>query len=737
MARLLYRLGATAFRQRIAFALIWLLLLVGAGIGAKTLGGTLSTSMSIPGQESTVALDLMGQRFGAASKGATAQVTFEATGSVTDPMNAAAIMKDVATLAKLPGVVAASNPLDPAAPSVSRDRRAAISTVHYAVVGDSMPKAQKTALVNAVAAFGTPNLRVAVTGQASENRVPSVAGPREMLGLLVAVIVLLVTYGSLAAAGMNLVTAMVGVGLGSLGTVIASGFTTLQSTTPILGLMLGLAVGIDYALFIFARFRHELRVGNDPDEATAMAVGTAGSAVLTAGLTVVIALSGLFVAGLPFLTQMGLAAAGTVVIAVLAALTLVPAALGFMGYRALPRRERASARELAARHVHDEHRDEPVARGFVAGWADRVTGRGWVALLAGVIVLAALSVPVLSMRTTLAQEAAPGTTQAQADAVIARHFGAGMAGPLIVLVDGAGAVERAAVIAKAASSLPDVRYVLPPVPSPTGTSALVTVIPGSGPSAQSTVDLVGRLRHDFQTAGGPRVYVTGTTAVSVDVTQSLNHALPIYLLLVVGLAFLLLVLVFRSLLVPLVGVLGFLLTVGATFGSTTAAFQWGWLSDLLAVPSGPLMSLMPIMVIGILFGLAMDYQVFLVSRMHEAHAHGAHPRDAVTFGFRQAAPVVIAAASIMFAVFAGFIGSKEAMIKPIAFALAFGILFDAFIVRMVIVPASLSLMGGAAWALPRWLRWLPELDVEGAALERRFHVTGGLKPDGQVPARSR
>ncbi len=731
MARLLHRLGATAFRQRVAFALIWLLLLVGAGVGAKTLGGTLATSMSIPGQESTVALDLMSTRFGKVSSGASAQVTFEATGagSVVSPVNAATIMKVVARLNQLPGVIGASNPLDQAAPTVSRDRQAAFSTVHYAVNADSIPVAQKDALMAAVQAADSSSLHVAVTGQASESRVPNVAGPKEMLGLVVAVIVLLITYGSLAAAGMNLLTAVVGVGLGSLGTIIASGFVTLQSTTPILGLMLGLAVGIDYALFIFARFRHELRAGNAPAEAAAMAVGTAGSAVVTAGLTVVIALAGLFVAGLSFLTQMGLAAAGTVVIAVLAAITLVPAALGFMGYRALPRRERAAARELASRQVHDEHRDEPMARGFIAGWAGAVAKRGWLAVVAAVLVLGVISIPVLSMRTTLAQAATPGSIQAQADAVIDAHFGAGLAGPLIMLVDGTGAVDRAATIAKQAATLPGVLHVMPPTPSASGTSALVTVIPTSGPSDQSTVDLVGALRQKFQTPTGPKVYVTGTTAVSVDVSQSLNHALPIYLLLVVGLAFLLLVLVFRSLLVPLVGVIGFLLTVGATFGATTAAFQWGWLSATLAVPSGPLMSLMPIMVIGILFGLAMDYQVFLVSRMHEAHAHGADPRDSVTFGFRQAAPVVIAAATIMFSVFAGFISSKEAMIKPIAFALAIGILFDAFVVRMVLVPAALSLLGKSAWALPRWLQWLPALDVEGSALERRFHVTGGLKID--------
>jgi RND superfamily putative drug exporter len=269
------------------------------------------------------------------------------------------------------------------------------------------------------------------------------------------------------------------------------------------------------------------------------------------------------------------------------------------------------------------------------------------------------------------------------------------------------------------TGLPDVAAVTAPVPDRDGTAALLTVVPRSGPTSTATEQLVADLRDRLADDGGARAYVTGQTAVSVDVAASLNHALPIYLALVVGLAFVLLVLVFRSLLVPLVGVLGFLLTIGAALGATVAVFQWGWLAGVLGVHStGPLISLTPILVIGILFGLAMDYQVFLVSRMHEAHSTGRPPLDAVRTGFRQAAPVVVAAALIMFSVFASFaLGSGEPTITSIAFALAVGIAADAFVVRMVLVPAALALLGGRAWWLPRWLRWLPVLDVEGAALE--------------------
>ena len=711
MAVLLSRLGTSSARHRFAVLAVWLLVLVAGGAGAVTLAGETSTDFAIPGQESTTALERIGEEFGGAAGGVSARVVVLAPegAQLTTPENAAAVTGLVGTLTGLPGVASATNPLDPAAPGVNAELTTAYSTVSYDAPGGVTPE-QREALLSAVGdADGDGGLTVAVTGQAVEE-VPAVGGPSEVIGVVVALVVLAVTYGTLAVAGMNLLTALVGVGVGVLGITIATGFTDLSSTTPILAAMLGLAVGIDYTLFIVTRHRQELLRGTDVRTSIGLAVGTAGSAVVTAGLTVVIALAGLFVAGIPFLTQMGLAAAGTIVVAVLVALTLVPAVLSLLGHRVLPRRRRTAAAGSPA-----PARD----RGFLSGWIATVTHRRVAWLLLAIVALAAVAIPVTSMRTTLIQTPAEGTSAARADALLAEGFGEGFNGPITVLFEGDGAAAAAAEVSTGLADLDDVAVVAPPVPNADDTAALLTVVPESGPSSEATEQLVTDLRDRLAGVEGVEASVTGATAVSVDVAQSLDEALPVYLLLVVGLALVLLVLVFRSLLVPLVGVLGFLLTIGAALGATVAVFQWGWLADVVNLDStGPLLSLTPILVIGILFGLAMDYQVFLVSRMHEAHTHGTPPMEAIRTGFRQAAPVVVAAALIMFSVFAGFVPAGEPTIKSIAFALAIGILVDAFVVRMVLVPAALALLGERAWWLPRWLRWLPVLDVEGAALEK-------------------
>jgi RND superfamily putative drug exporter len=742
MATLLHRLGLASVRHRLTVTIAWLVALVAVGIGAGTLSGATANSFSIPGQESTTALSLMKEKFGEVSAGATVQVVMEAPAGqkITDPANAAKVAEIVAALGKLPGVAAAGNPFDPKSPTVSRDQVAAYSSVTYPVQPSEVTDEQREAITAAVTDARAGGLTVEARGEALSNPA-DIGGASEILGVVVALIVLALTYGSLVAAGMNLLTAIAGVGIGAAGIVTLTGFTELQSTTPILAVMLGLAVGIDYALFIVTRFRHELRRGLSVDAAAAMSVGTAGAAVVTAGLTVVIALAGLSVVGIPFLSEMGIAAAATIVIAVLVAITLVPAILGFVGRRALPRGQRSPAGAPAATaHPAPAATDAgelPAGRGFIRGWARVVSEQRWLSLIGAVAVLAVIAIPFFSMKTTLAQRAAEGTTQARAQAIIDSRFGPGVSSPLLVLIDGPDAVRFAPQVQKHLTEvLPEGTLVLPPRPDRGGTAALVTVIPVTGPEDERTLDVVHDIRDSIDPAAGTRVYVTGSTAVSIDVSQKLNDALPVYLGLVVGLAFVLLVLVFRSLLVPVVGVLGFLLTIGAAFGATVAVFQWGWAADAVnAGSTGPILSLAPIIIVGILFGLAMDYQVFLVSRMHEAHAHGADPRTAIVTGFRQAAPVVIAAATIMFAVFAAFVPEGNDTIKPIAFALAVGIAFDAFIVRMIAVPAALALLGRSAWWLPSWLRRLPELDVEGAALERHPPaVDDDVTPSDQVPA---
>ncbi|SDP34270.1 MMPL family transporter [Lentzea jiangxiensis] len=704
MAKLLYRLGRGAHRHRLPVILLWLLVLVGSGVGAFTLGGETSNSMSIPGQESTTALERIQEKFGT-GESASARVVLQAPAGQKLPQHVKTITDLVADESALQGVRSATNPLDPAAPSVNKDLDVGYSTVTYEVKPGEVTDAQRADLLKAVDKARAAGLTVEVGGTAMQET-PHVGGPTEAIGVVLALVVLALTYGSLVTAGMNLLSAGIGVGIGTLGITIATGFMDLQSTTPILASMLGLAVGIDYALFIINRYRQELRRGSDVGHAVATAVGTAGSAVVTAGLTVVIALVGLAIAGIPFLTQMGVSAAATIVVAVLIAITLVPAVLSLLGRRVLTRKERGAASA------------EPKDRGVITGWAGAITRNRLVALLLSVVALGIVSIPVASMDTTLIQQPPAGSTQERANQILAKGFGEGFNGPIIVLVEGDGAAAIAGKAAEPISKLSDVALVTPPQPSQDGGSAMVTVIPKSGPDSTETEQLVADLRAELSDLDGGKAYVTGATAVSVDVATSLDRALPIYLAVVVGLALVLLVLVFRSLLVPVVGVLGFLLTIGSSLGATVAVFQWGWLADAVNLDgTGPLISLTPILVIGILFGLAMDYQIFLVSRMHEAHHRGARPIEAITTGFRQAAPVVVAAALIMFSVFAGFVPAGEPTVKSIAFALAVGIFVDAFVVRMVLVPAALALIGERAWWLPKWLRWLPELDVEGTALD--------------------
>src|SRR3954468_4139306 len=425
MAVLLSRLGAAAHRHRLAVVAVWLLVLVGGGVAAATLAGETATSFSIPGQESTTALERIDQEFGSGG-GTSARVVLQAPAgqTLTTPENAAAVQQVVTALGDLPGVSSASNPLDPAQPAVNRDQTTGFSTVSYDVPNGGVTPDEQEALLTAVDHARDTGLTVEVTGDAVQE-VPAVGGPAEIGGGVVALVVLAVTYGSLLAAGMNLLTATVGVGIGVLGITIATGFTDLSSTTPILAAMLGLAVGIDYTLFIVTRFRQELRSGADVAPAVATAVGTAGSAVLTAGLTVVIALVGLAVVGIPFLTQMGIAAAATIVVAVLVALTLVPAVLGFLGTRALPRRERRAVTDVPAR-----------GRGFLAGWVTTVTRHRVVTLLLAIVALGVVALPFFSMQATLVQGQDEDSTQGRPEQLLADGFGPGFNGPLTVLFQG-------------------------------------------------------------------------------------------------------------------------------------------------------------------------------------------------------------------------------------------------------------------------------------------------------------
>ncbi|MEU2355374.1 MMPL family transporter [Streptomyces misionensis] len=727
MATFLYRIGRLAFRRRHFVALIWVALLTLAGVGAASAPAAGNSSFSIPGTEAQKAFDLLEQRFpGMSADGATARVVFKAPAGekMTDKPNKAAVEKTVRELGHGSEVASVADPYT--GHTISRDGSIAYTSVKYKVSGMELEDSSRDALKEAAQDARDAGLTVEIGGDAL-NAMPE-TGSGEVIGIAIAAVVLVITFGSLLAAGLPLLTAIIGVGIGVSAITALASPLDLGSTTSTLATMIGLAVGIDYALFIVSRYRAELAEGREREEAAGRAVGTAGSAVVFAGLTVVIALVGLSVVNIPMLTKMGIAAAGTVAIAVLIALTMIPALLGYAGRRVKPAGEKS--RLLGG----GRKPKNPGRPNMGTRWAAFVVRRPVAVLLLGVIGLGAAAVPAASLELGLPDDGSQptSTTQRRAYDLLSEGFGAGFNGPLMVVVDAKDSGHPRTAFTEVSTEikgLKDVVAVTPATPNKAGDTAIITVVPKSKPSSKSTEDLVHAIRDKGEATAAKsdaEVLVTGSTAMNIDVSQRLNDALLPYLALVVGLAFLLLIVVFRSVLVPLKAALGFLLSVLAALGAVVAVFQWGWLSGLLNVQqTGPVMSMMPIFMVGVVFGLAMDYEVFLVTRMREAYVHGEKPGQAVVTGFRHGARVVTAAAVIMIAVFSGFIGSSESMIKMIGFGLAIAVFFDAFVVRMAIVPAVLALLGRRAWWLPKWLdRMLPNVDVEGEGLRTRSTAEG-------------
>ena len=737
MAWHLFRLGRWSFVHRRIVAGIWLLLLVLAGVGAATLSGATDDNFTLGGLESTDAFTLIEQRSPSASPdGASAQIVFEAPAGKTLKQSQSDI---TAALAKVK-TADVSSVVDPfTAGTVSDNGKVGYATVSYKVTAVELTDADTTALKSVKTTAEDSGLTTAIGGDALQDSGPP-GGSAEAIGVVVALVVLAITFGSLVAAGMPLLTAIVGVGIGIAGITTLTGFVTLSSVTSALGSMLGLAVGIDYALFIMSRYQHEARSGRSLEDSAGSAVGTAGSAVIFAGLTVIIALVGLSITGIGFLSQMGLGGAATVAIAVLIALTLLPALLGFAGQRVI----RGGIKGLKQR---DPENDADRTNG--QRWVEQVTRFKWPALVGGVLLAAVISIPVTKMELAIPDN---GTSASGSDArvsydLISDNFGAGANGPLLIVVDTKNATDKIAAVqavqAKLTALNGDFAAPLTPLVDDTKKSqtalqkqldavnlANFTVIPKSGPSDADTKKLVKTIREDLSTIPadtGARAMVTGQTAVGVDIAQKLTDVFPLYLLVVVGLAFLLLILVFRSILVPLKAALGFLLSIGVSLGATVAVFQWGWLNNLIGLDvTTPVVFLLPLLLTGVLFGLAMDYEVFLVTRMREAYVHGTEAREAVRVGFAHSARVVTAAAIIMFGVFAGFSLGDNVFIKTIGFALAVGVIADAFLVRMLIVPAVMLIIGERIWWLPNWLdRALPNLDIEGEALLEKLGPAPG------------
>ncbi|MCD2443140.1 MMPL family transporter [Agromyces sp. SYSU K20354] len=773
MSSALYALGRWAFRARRRVLVLWIVALAVLFAGVGLLSEGTDNTYSIPGTESQDALDALARTFPQVS-GTSAQLIAVAPegGDVTEAAFESAVEDAITAITAIPQVTSAASPYEstPSA-NLSPDGSAALVPIQLSVGTTAVLPSTSEALQAAGAALEAAlpeGSQVSVGGQLFSQSATGIS-ITELLGIVIAYFVLLVAFASFVAAGLPLITALLGVGASLSVVLIGTRFLTITSTTPLLALMLGLAVGIDYALFIISRHQDQLKRGIEPEESAAQAVATSGSAVVFAAITVIIALVGLSVAGIPFLSIMGIAAALAVAVAVLISITLTPALLGFAGWRVVAKRHRPGvpveteradvpAEAEAGTEVatgaesgpeapdadesdpsDPEASDDPRPGRFFLGWVRAVTRWPIVTVVVIVALLALAAVPAAGLRLTLPdagtlEEGTPGRVTYD---LIADHFGPGFNGPLIVTGSVIESTDPVGLMDDLGAEIADVRGVASvplSTPNETGDTGIVQVIPDGAPDSEQTKQLVSTLRsmHDvFEREYGVDLSVTGYTAAGIDISDRLAGALLPFGLLVVGLSLVLLAMVFRSIVVPVTAALGYALSIGAAFGLTALVFVHGVGADALNVASvGSVISFMPIILMGVLFGLAMDYEVFLVSRMREDFVHHGESRRAVEQGFVGSARVVTAAAIIMFSVFAAFVPEGDASIQPIAFGLAVGVAIDAFLVRMTLIPAVLVLFGAGAWWIPSWLdRALPRFDIEGEALAAEFELAEWPSPD--------
>lgn len=730
MSSMIYRLARACYRARGRVVAAWLVVLALLGVLTVTLGGTFDDDFNIPGASSQTAFDQLRMTFPQAADASASIVVIAPPGTTIDtPHVRAAIEASAAEIQSVaPWVSAVQLPHnDYVLGLISDDRSAALLNVRvrgYSV--STFTDAQRAVLVDQAAALqrALPDAGVHVGGDLFAINMPKLS-PVEGLGVGIAVLVLVGVLGSFRAALMPLVAALVGAAASMMLIVISAGVVTINSTTMILALMLALAVGIDYSLFIVSRHRDQLATGLDAEESAARATATAGSAVVFAGLTVVVALAGLAVAGLPFLAIMGLFASLAVMIEVALSLTLLPAMLGYAGEKLRPKPARPDARP----------KDPGRASRW---WVGVVTRFPIITIVAVVVGLTALSVPAKDLQLALPNSGRshPGAMDRTTFDLISERFGVGYNGPLVItgtIVESTDPLAIVDGIKADVETMPGVKLVALAVPNENADTALIQIIPTTGPDDPATADLVERLRAkapDWKARYQIDTSVTGFTAAAIDVSTRLGQALLPFGLLVVGLSLVLLTMVFRSVWVPVKAALGYLLSVGAAFGTTALVFNQGWFKEVVNLPEPlPVISFLPIILMGILFGLAMDYEVFLTSRMREEWVHG-NRTTAIQEGFIHSAKVVIAAAVIMFAVFAFFVPAGEGVIKPIAFGLALGVAIDAFLIRMTLGPAVMKLLGERAWWLPDWLdKRLPVMDVEGESLAHQLHLAAWPTPD--------
>jgi putative drug exporter of the RND superfamily len=703
------------FRHRYLVMLMWVIGLVGLGAAGNALGTNYSNSFSLPGTESTKALTLLQSQFASQSGDQDTVVWHTKQGTVRDPQVQASMTSTLAKIAKLPEVATVRSPYGPqGAVQISKDGQTAYAQVNFTLQGNLLAASDVNAVITTAQSAATSNLQVELTGNAIDQVSQATPSASEGLGILAAGIVLFIAFGSLFAMLLPILTAVFGLGAGIVAVDLLTHAFSIAQLAPTLSALIGLGVGIDYALFIVTRYRRGLNRGLQPIDSVAVALNTSGRAVLFAGGTVCIALLGMLVLGVSFLNGVAVAAALTVLFTVLSAITLLPAMLGVLGMRVLSRRQR---RKLARNGPEPED-----IGGFWARWARFVERRPKLLSLAALAVLVVLAIPVASLRLGHADDgnAPTSSTSRKAYDLLADGFGPGFNGPLQIVVQfGApGDAAHFPALTDALSTAPDVAAVQAAPLQPNAKLGIIEVYPASAPDAVATTDLIQNLRTNViphaRAGTSMTVYVSGATAIFYDFANVLDGKLPLFIGVIIGLGFLLLLLAFRSIGVPLMAAVMNLLGAAASFGVLTAVFQWGWgLNTLGLGTSAPVEAFLPVMMLSILFGLSMDYQVFLVSRMHEEWVHTGQNRRAVRVGQAETGRVITAAATIMICVFLAFVFGGQRVIAEFGIGLASAVAIDAFLIRTILVPAAMQLLGRANWWLPGWLdRILPHLSVD-------------------------
>jgi putative drug exporter of the RND superfamily len=739
MITLLDRIARTAsqhWRRSLAIALV---VVAGLGALAGTVGGQFVDEFSVPGTESQQALDLLEERFpAAANEGAT--VVFHADeGTVRDPGRPEAIAGAIREISELPEVTSVTDPLSrEGRGQISEDGRVAFATVQYDRPAFEVERDDAERLVSAAQGAEGDGLEVALRGPVVDVVEEQIAPVGELIGIAVAVILLTLVFGSVSAMLLTLVSALIALAGGMMLLTLGAGLTTVPEVTPTLAVMLGLGAGIDYALLIVGRYREHLAAGESVPDSAAAAGRTAGTSVLAAGAIVAVAISGLLAVGLPFVGRMGVASALVVASVAVGAVTLLPALMGAFAKRLRPRRPEQL---------------EPSAR--LARWDERITGRPWLALIAGVAALLVLAAPFTDLRLGQPDDGndTPGTQTRIAYDQLSEGFGPGFNGTLLLagsLPSGRDSEPTLERLTRAVERTDGVAAVSPPTLSPHRDAATITVTPTTAPQDERTSELVDTLRDDVipaATSGsGVEVYLGGNTAMEEDMAARIAERLPVFIGAVVLLSILFLMAVFRSVWVPLVSAAFNLMSIAAAYGVVVAVFQWEWGSSLLGLDGDvPIVSFIPLLMFAILFGLSMDYNVFLQSRIREEYMKGASPRESVILGLSRVSRIILAAGAIMTAVFLGFATDPDVIVKIFGIGLGAAIMIDVLIVRMVVAPAVMTLLGDRAWWLPAWLdRLLPHLELEGrdeaerpAEREPRERRGVPLPPGEPAPADAR